>query len=138
MKATNTVYRSNNHNLYEGRRSEQYGRSLNHVRRYRANRKRLMIFCVTALIIFIGLFMFLHPKTEGIASASHQTETLYKSILVEDGMTLSSIAQEYDTNDLITHKEYIEEVKQINHINDNNIIHSGNYITIPYYVMIEE
>ena len=96
------------------------------------------MFVVIAMIIVItGLVMFLHPKTEGIASAGKEMQTLYKSVLIEEGMTLSSIAEEYDTNALVSRHDYIEEVKTINHINDNEVIHSGNYITVPYYVEVD-
>ena len=47
------------------------------------------------------------------------------------------IAEEYDTNALVSRHDYIEEVKTINHINDNEVIHSGNYITVPYYVEVD-
>ena len=89
---------------------------------YHRNRIRFLLLVVIAVVTVIGFSVFLHPKTEGIASAGRQTETRYRSILVEDSMTLSSIADQYDTSALVSRRDYIKQVKQINHINANDII----------------
>ena len=56
----------------------------------------------------------------------------YKSIMVEKGDTLESIANLYMSIEFKTRDNYIKEVKFINHLDSDNI-HAGNYIIVPYY-----
>lgn len=56
----------------------------------------------------------------------------YTSIEIHSGDTLWSIASDYITDDYENMDEYINEVCEINHITENEI-HSGQYITVPYY-----
>ena len=49
------------------------------------------------------------------------------------GDSLWSIAKEYsDVDSYASYTDYIDEVKQINHISGDDI-HAGEYLTIPYY-----
>lgn len=86
------------------------------------------LFLMTAVII--GCVVF-HPAKAQAAPA----ETSYKyytSIQVQKGDTLWSIASTYMTDGYESVGDYIEEICQVNRISDSDI-HSGQYLTLPYY-----
>ncbi|MGN0382697.1 MAG: LysM peptidoglycan-binding domain-containing protein [Eubacterium sp.] len=56
----------------------------------------------------------------------------YKSIKVESGDTLWTIADEYMTGGDCSRSEYIEEIKSMNGLTDETI-HAGKYIVICYW-----
>lgn len=67
------------------------------------------------------------------AKQDHNMYKYYTSVQVEDGDSLWSIAKEYsDVDSYASYTDYIDEVKQINHISGDDI-HAGEYLTIPYY-----
>ncbi|MFQ9933887.1 MAG: LysM peptidoglycan-binding domain-containing protein [Lachnospiraceae bacterium] len=89
----------------------------------------------TALIIitFTAVILSLTLITAVAANGSNVEKTkYYKSILIQSGDTLWNIAEEYYDKDNTTIIEYIDELKQINGISDENI-KSGNYLVISYY-----
>ncbi len=56
----------------------------------------------------------------------------YKSIQIARGDTLWDIAKKYRTNAYDSTKEYIQEIKEVNELLEDDI-HEGQYLTIPYY-----
>lgn len=66
------------------------------------------------------------------AASSVVTYKYYTSVKVQRGDTLWSIASDYITKDYDDINAYIEEVCFINKISGDEI-HSGQYITVPYY-----
>ena len=56
----------------------------------------------------------------------------YKSIEVSRGDSLWSIAKEYMSQDYDSIYDYIDELKQMNHL-DSDDIHAGQYLTVSYY-----
>ncbi len=99
-------------------------------------------FCVKQNIVFIGI-SFISILTISILTNSFLTKAVnneqptsykyYKSIEIEKGDTLWSIASEYMDEEHYKNKtEYIREVKQINSLGSDKII-SGRHIIIPYY-----
>ena len=99
----------------------------------RRRKNRRIILAAICLIIGIVIGTFMATAASGEASGNYHT--VYRTIRVEEGMTLYDIAQEYDTVSSVSMEDYIESVKSINHINDNNVIHSGSYLSIPVYVV---
>lgn len=83
-----------------------------------------MIICgilVLAIIFLAGTKIF--------ASISHNDHKNYMSIEINSGDTLWSIAEEYATDCGESIPEYIENIKDINHMVSDNIT-SGNYLII--------
>ena len=76
--------------------------------------------------------MMLSPAQTSEASVSYDVKTRYMSVRVEDGMTLNALAQEYNTENVISDREYVKEVQALNNVYDDKI-QSGCYLTIPYY-----
>lgn len=101
-------------------------RAKENCRRIVAFRLALLAVCLTA-VLFSGVFAL---KTQ--ARQQHALYKYYTSIQVQPGDTLWSIADQYCINDYADRRTFIAEVKELNHI-DEDLIHAGHYITIPYY-----
>lgn len=120
---------------YDSMDYRQVNRSRARARSVRSGRYAIfsLIFPVTLLIVMLTVLAFLvsgSVKTE--AASAHTSYKYYTSIRVESGDTLWNIAQENMSCEYSDIQEYIDEVCTINHITENDI-HSGEYITIPYY-----
>lgn len=89
-------------------------------------RLSMLAVCLTA-VLCSGFFAL---KTQ--ARQQQEVYKYYTSIQVQSGDTLWSIADQYCTNDNKDRGAFIAEVKELNHI-DEDLIHVGHYITIPYY-----
>lgn len=56
----------------------------------------------------------------------------YTSIQIEPGSSLWDIAEKYASSEYESLEAYIQEVRQINHL-DEDTIYAGSYLCIPYY-----
>lgn len=63
---------------------------------------------------------------------SSNTQKYYKSIQLQAGDTLWDIAKEHMNQEYDSIFEYIDEVKEINNLDDDEI-HEGQYLTIAYF-----
>ena len=116
---------------YDNSRSERRIQN-NRIRRVRERRKNICLFLIAvALIIscFFTVGSFLAKAQSSHRTITHKT---YKSISVCAGDNLTRIAKENLINDYDDPSVYVEEVKQINHLEDD-IISSGMYIVVPHY-----
>ena len=82
---------------------------------------------ITALSIIIG----------SIVSDAHTTETdqaykYYTSIMIQEGDTLWSIADEHMSGQYKSKQSYISEIKKLNHLTNDSIM-AGQYLIISYY-----
>lgn len=84
----------------------------------------LLVLVVTGAILFGAI------RTE--AAPSEETYKYYTSVTIEAGDTIWSIAQEYQTPECGDMTDYVAEICSLNHIKDDQI-HTGQYLTIPYY-----
>ncbi|MCD8232242.1 MAG: LysM peptidoglycan-binding domain-containing protein [Clostridiales bacterium] len=107
---------------------------------YMKKNERKVRICRFMMIFFISLgFAFVvffiggsHLRTRQVQATDAQVAvTCYKSVYVQAGDTLWSIADEYMDDSYDDKNEYIEEVKQINHITEADL-RAGSYIIIPY------
>ncbi len=76
-------------------------------------------------------------NTENVSTQEYQTqpytaEKYYKSIQIQPGDSLWSIAEENRDAHYASTKDYVKEIKQINSLSSDQI-HSGQYLTIAYY-----
>lgn len=82
--------------------------------------------------VLIGLILLFFGGMKIVnADEAIEYEKSFISIEIEQGDTLTSIAQEYAKSEA-DYKDYIEEVKCINSIKDDTI-HSGCYLLVPIY-----
>lgn len=88
------------------------------------------ILCVIVAII-IGSVLLGSIKTQ--AATTEISYKYYTSVQLQKGDTLWNIADEYMTEEYTSTDEYITELCALNHISVNDPIHSGQYLTVPYY-----
>ena len=92
-----------------------------------------IVLLITAL--FIVAAILIGCSISGLAKTSSSSECSYKyytSITVEQGDTLWSIAGEYMTAEYSHIEDYITEIRELNHLEDDGI-YAGECLTIPYY-----
>ena len=103
-------------------------------KRHRIVYLKKMTLCMTALILAVCLSVF---AGKGLVSAhGNQKESLidyryYKSIQVNTGDTLWSIAEEYMDDSYESVYDYIDELKEINNL-DSSDIQESHYLTVSY------
>ncbi|MCU6761244.1 Cell division suppressor protein YneA [uncultured Roseburia sp.] len=100
---------------------------------YRLKKQTFLVFITFSVIIagiLLGSSILNSSRTN--AATEYQEELYYKSIEVKEGDTLWSIADTYMCEEFDNKQDYIDEIKSINHLTDDTI-HSGSYLTIPYY-----
>lgn len=85
-------------------------------------------------IIVISLLILLGSSISAFANAASREplQKYYKSIQVEAGDTLWTLADNYVVDGYLTKKEFIQEVCRLNHLS-NGQIQRGEYIVIVYY-----
>ena len=92
------------------------------------NKKILFIITFCVILIF-------SLNYKSISNAKDDTGIVYykyfHNYTVQAGDTLWNLAKEYNNDD--NYKNYIKEVKSINHLNSDKI-KSGEKIVIPYYL----
>ena len=119
---------------FAGYRTERELRSYRRkVKRQREIRRNILLAVAATLVLMIFVFSY-HTL---ISAASTNTDNVsykyFTSIQVEAGDTLWSIAEEYaDEDHYASNKEYINEVKMMNKLRNDEIV-SGQYLVIPYY-----
>ena len=91
----------------------------------KAQRRTFMLGLMVLTVIVIGSVLLGTIRTQ--AAPAEPSYKYYTSIQIQKGDTLWNITDDYDSMD-----EYMEEICAINHILPGDI-HSGQYLTIPYY-----
>lgn len=86
---------------------------------------------ITICAIIIVLASLVPPIVNASTSRPERTMQV-KSIEIQDGDSLWSIAKQYYTDEYASLSDYIEEIKESNNMSEDTI-HTGNYIIIPYY-----
>ena len=90
-------------------------------------------------IIVISLGILLGSSISAFASAlgKARTHKYYTSIQLRQGDSLWKLAGEYASTDQ-SEQEFIDEVCEVNGISESNILHSGQYLVVPYYSDVEQ
>lgn len=103
-------------------------------RRQQVMYQRLSIIILTVCIIICGVLLGSSIMASGHSKASDSPAAFkyYTSIRIEKGDTLWSIANDYMSAEYEDVHAYIAEVKELNQL-EYSEIHSGQYLTIPYY-----
>ena len=99
----------------------------------RRKRKRLslaVLLCFAVLAAFGTSFVLTRTAEAGTSESSRYK--YYTSIQVEPGSSLWEISREYASSEYQDLDDYIREVRQINHL-DQDTIYAGSYLCIPYY-----
>ena len=117
--------------IYQDRAERRIRR--NRERRARQLRRKMFLFLVA---VFLGGFLALIGNTiSSRAKDSNEAVTYkyYQSYQINPGDTLTSIAQTYTNEEISSVSSYIKEVKQMNHLSDEDLLQAGDYLIIPYY-----
>ena len=90
-------------------------------------------------IIVISLGILLGSSISAFASAREKARIhkYYTSIQLKQGDSLWELAGEYASTDQ-SEQEFIDEVCEVNGISESNILHSGQYLVVPYYSDVEQ
>ena len=95
--------------------------------------QKLFLLLSITLLIAIGIItcrtIFSSAKTPGNNTYDQKN---YKSIVIEHGDSLWSIADEYCTVDSVDKQTYIDELMQVNNLKSENI-QSGQYLIVISY-----
>lgn len=98
---------------------------------YARNRRTIYIIFSILVLFCIGCFITGFSKVKSEES-SHQK--YYTSIEIQEGDSLWSIAKSNMTEEYSSEQEYIDEVKEMNHLTNNQIT-KGRHIVIPHYTI---
>ena len=96
--------------------------------------KRRMILLLAALfVITLGSVVFgtIFSKAKNPTADITQYK-YYKSITIESGDSLWSIAEEYCTDAYEDTREYVDELKELNSLTSDTI-HEGQHLLVAYY-----
>ncbi len=90
-------------------------------------------------IIVISLGILLGSSISAFASAREKARIhkYYTSIQLRQGDSLWELAGEYASTDQ-SEQEFIDEVCEVNGISESNILHSGQYLVVQYYSVLEQ
>lgn len=94
-------------------------------------RNQLLILMLAAFIVLSISFLLNNFSAKASVEAD-KTYKYFKSIEVQSGDTLWSIAEANKDEHYISTAQYIKEVKSMNSLS-NNTITTGQHIMIPYY-----
>jgi cell division protein YceG involved in septum cleavage len=107
---------------------------INRNKRIRQVRRNYLIalLVITFSIVMVSI-LFVSFSAQANDDEHMPSYKYYKSIEIEKGDTLWSIANDYrDLGHYESTSEYIKEVRKINSLTSDNII-AGSYIIVPYY-----
>ncbi|MCI8738041.1 MAG: hypothetical protein HFI11_13930 [Lachnospiraceae bacterium] len=98
-------------------------------------RKHILLLIFAVVFIFVAILGINRMISEaGKAEEEALSFKYYKSIRIESGDTLTSVAHTYaDQVHYENHHKYIQEVVYMNHLEDADDIREGTYLIIPYY-----
>lgn len=95
--------------------------------------KRNLMLMLFSVAFIAGLVLTVNVmKSNAQQRDADYTYKYFTSIIVEYGDTLYSLAEEYTQGYDTDLEKYIDEVKHINHL-ENDEIRSGQYLVVPYY-----
>jgi len=103
-------------------------------------RRRLFIMRLAAALMFFTVLGSVFSSSM-YAKADHEeahSEKFYKSILICEGDTLTSIANRYYSDEFKSVNAYINEVKYINGLADDSQIYADGHLIVPYYAIVSD
>lgn len=92
--------------------------------------KKLFLTLIAALLFASGFLS--HSILVSMAGEENQYIKYYKSIQIQDGDNLWTLARQYTDDGPMSTEEYVRELKQINSLQEDTI-HCGQYLTVIYF-----
>lgn len=104
------------------------------LRRQREIIRKCIFVAMTLCLIVVGAISYHSISSSANTGKDEMNFKYYTSIIVAHGETLWDIADEYiDYDEYDNKREYIAEVQNINHLDDEDDIRSGQILIVPYY-----
>ncbi|MGN0432371.1 MAG: LysM peptidoglycan-binding domain-containing protein [Lachnospiraceae bacterium] len=110
----------------------EYRIERNRARRLRSFRRQCILAIVTVVLVLVLTISYHAIVSKATASDEKVSYKYYTSIEIAYGDSLWSIAETYAGEEYASAQRYIDEVKEINHMSDDNIT-AGQYLIVPYY-----
>ena len=109
----------------------------NRKRRLRIVRnRRIALGLIIAVIVFTTSFIAAVLMSR--ASSDDVSVKYYTQITVQRGDTLSGLAARYMSDDFNSTLSYINEVRSINHMSEDEELIAGTSVVVPYYTYLSE
>ncbi len=112
----------------------KYKKAVIRRRRAEVRRQKLMLsgFLIAAILVLTltagARLTFAKGGGNGIKRVKY-----YRSVMISCGDSIKTITDENYTNDWTDTDSFIHEVNMINHLDEDEELIAGNYLTIPYY-----
>lgn len=104
----------------------------NRIRRQRQLRRRIVFTLAITILLICSTLGFTSITSKAQEAHEEVNVKCFTSVMVPYGSSLYELAEEYsDSRFYDSYQDYIDEVKYINHIDDD--IKAGSYLVIPYY-----
>ena len=139
MSTYSVIYNTNPYQKAQARARAQERARIQALKKKQAIKRQVLLAAVMFLTILATVFVITNClKANQVKASSAKEETIYyKTIQVEEGDTLWTLADQYMGNSSFDKQQYIDEVKEINHLTDDTI-ESGAYLMIPYVETVSE
>ncbi len=95
-------------------------------------RRNLYTAVIVSVILILAVLLISRFTLKSNAKSEHEMYLYYTSVTVSAGDSLWSIADEYHTVECGDMRDYIREIKRLNHLATDDI-HAGAALVIPYY-----
>ncbi|HKM33288.1 MAG TPA: LysM peptidoglycan-binding domain-containing protein [Lachnospiraceae bacterium] len=118
------VYESLDRSAYRSRR--------NKIKRMRLIRRRFILLSLTIILVLVLSISYHAILSEANTGDEETNYKYYTSVEVNYGESLWSIAEAHIGSEYASAKDYIHEVMEINHLEDE-YVSAGQYLVIPYY-----
>lgn len=102
------------------------------MKRQKQVRKNIFLLILSTILISVFMIFFASISIQASDMEHQVSYKYYKSILISQGDTLWSIAEENMDEHYSTTYEYINEVKRMNSLTSDQI-KIGSYLIIPYF-----
>lgn len=139
MSTYSVIYHTNPYQRAQAKAAAAHRQNVRTIRRKKAAKRQL----ITALVLFFTvlasvLIISNCLRANQVKASSVKTENIYyKTVEVEDGDTLWDLADRYMGEKSFSRQEYIEQVKELNHLSGDTI-ESGAYLMVPYVETFSE
>lgn len=97
--------------------------------------KRILFVLVPTTIVFMFIFFFIFSSGSHVSADAGDLNDMksYESVLVRDGDTITSLADNYVKEySHFTKSEYVEAIVSLNNLS-SEYIQSGSYLLLPRY-----
>ena len=98
----------------------------------RITKKREVHFICCATFLLIAVLAGRMAVTAMAGEERKETKICYKSVQIQEGDSLWTIASQYRHGSSMSTSEYIEQLKQMNCLKQDTI-HAGQYLTVVYF-----